>query len=79
MKRNNIEANGKKISKFYFEPIANQKDKYQCKICPLVQRVQAPTSGYANLLSHVLSSHPNYEAEMKLSKEAKIEGLWLLT
>ncbi len=38
-----------------------------------------PSSGYANLLSHVLSSHPNYEAEMKLSKEAKIEGLCLFT
>lgn len=74
MKRSFADSLGKKASKFYFELIPNQQDKYQCKICPKVQRIQKPSTGYSNLMNHITSAHPNYEEEIKKAKEGKIEG-----
>jgi hypothetical protein len=76
MKRGPDSLLGKKAAEFYFKPIPNEKEKYQCKICPKVQRIQKVGTGYSNLMEHVRKDHPNYEEEMT-KNNGKLEGIKL--
>ena len=73
MKRASPDINGKTVSEFYFKPIPGQKDKYQCKVCPKVQRIQREGKGYSNLMEHIKTDHKNFEDEM-LKSNGKLEG-----
>lgn len=70
---------GKKVALFYFELISEEEDRYQCKLCPKVQRVQKQNTGFSNLMSHITSAHPNFEEEMKKTKDGKIVGIKIST
>ena len=79
MKRK-VEINGKRVSLFYFELMPDEEDKYQCKICPKVQRTQAKNTGYSNLMNHVTHAHPNYvqELEQSINSDGMLNGLFSL-
>jgi hypothetical protein len=67
----------KKVVDFYFQPIPNEADRFQCKICPKIQRTQKASTGYSNLMSHIVQAHPNYEEEMRKSKEGTLSGIYI--
>jgi hypothetical protein len=67
----------KKVVDFYFQPIPNEADRFQCKICPKIQRTQKAATGYSNLMSHIVQAHPNYEEEMRKSKEGTLSGIYI--
>jgi len=77
MKRKGSDCS-KKATKFYFELKPGEVDRYQCKYCPNVQRVQKAGTGYSNLMSHITVGHPNFEEEIKCAKEGKLGMPYLL-
>ncbi len=62
----------KKATKYFFDVVSGEVDRYQCRYCPNVQRVQKTGTGYSNLMSHIMIAHPNFESEIKCAKEGKL-------
>ena len=52
----------KDIALFYYAKLENQANRYRC-VCG-VERTKPPSSGWGNLTTHVLTSHPDYAREM---------------
>jgi hypothetical protein len=68
----------KDIAKFYFTVIEGEANKYQCNLCPNIQRVQECKRGYSNLISHVVTAHPKYLEEMNAHPSCQLITAFML-
>ncbi|POM80844.1 Hypothetical protein PHPALM_1266 [Phytophthora palmivora] len=72
-KSSNYKFTPKQVAAFYFKPLLAEDGEptglHACKACGKTRK-HMPKTGYTNLVSHVRSDHPRFEAEMEVASTA---------
>ncbi|POM75405.1 Hypothetical protein PHPALM_7499, partial [Phytophthora palmivora] len=72
-KSSNYKFTPKQVAAFYFKPLLTEDGEptglHACKACGKTRK-HMPKTGYTNLVSHVRSDHPRFEAEREAASTA---------
>ena len=70
-----METSAKSISLAYFSPLEGQTDKYRCRC----GRKRKKGNGWSNLIDHIRSEHQNWESELNLLENSRVDNNQAIT